>query len=36
VGNNEYRLLARQYFLLLGRTPAYFWKEFFVRESKRF
>jgi hypothetical protein len=26
----------RQYFLMLERTPAYFWVEFFVRESKRF
>jgi len=26
----------RQYFLMLGRAPAYFWVEFFVRESKRF
>jgi hypothetical protein len=26
----------RQYFLMLGRAPAYFWVEFLVRESKRF
>ena len=26
----------RQYFLMLERAPAYFWVEFFVRESKRF
>ena len=26
----------RQYFLMLGRAPAYFWVDFFVRESKRF
>jgi hypothetical protein len=26
----------RQYFLVLGRALAYFWVEFFVRESKRF
>jgi hypothetical protein len=26
----------RQYFLVLGRALAYFWVEFFVRESKHF
>jgi hypothetical protein len=26
----------RQYFLMLERSPAYFWVDFFVRESKRF
>jgi hypothetical protein len=26
----------RQYFLMLERAPAYFWVDFFVRESKRF
>jgi hypothetical protein len=36
LGRDEYRLLARQYFLMLGRALAYFWVDFFVRESKRF
>jgi hypothetical protein len=26
----------RQFFLMLGRAPAYFWVEYFVQESKRF
>ncbi len=27
---------AWEYFLMLGRVPAYFWVDFFVQESKRF
>ncbi len=26
----------RQYFLMLGHAPGYFWVDFFVRESKCF
>jgi hypothetical protein len=28
--------MHQQYFLMLGHAPAYFWVDFFVRESMRF